>query len=70
MRPENASDGLPRQPLDCIVTPVSRLRCFYHPDFFLPLPPSSQVAGPCVFLGYHNKPAETADAFAELHGTR
>jgi hypothetical protein len=28
------------------------------------------VAGPFVFSGYHNKPAETAEAFAELHGTR
>lgn len=39
MRPKDASDGLPRQPLDCMVTSVSPLRCFYHPDFFLPLPP-------------------------------
>ena len=29
-----------------------------------------QVAGPFVFSGYHNKPTETAEAFAELHGTR
>jgi acetoin utilization deacetylase AcuC-like enzyme len=39
MRTEDASDSLPRQSRDCIVAPVPRLRCFYHPDYFLPLPP-------------------------------
>lgn len=26
------------------------------------------VNGPFVFPGYHNKPAETQEAFADLHG--